>query len=126
MSVTVNRTSLSERQLLSQLFFFQASVTPFKMQDFSHANTHTRCLGEVLSASPLVLLLLTFWCFLAWRGCFLLSLGRETAISFLCEKTTQVSDTSVNKSQVLVKGVMLRQVLFWYFTLTGGMKKLQC
>lgn len=43
--------------------------------------------------------------------------------ALLCEKTTQVSGTSVNKSQVLVKGVMLRQVLFWYFTLTGGDEK---
>lgn len=40
MSVTVNRTSLSERQLLSQLVFFQVSVMPFRMQDFSHADTH--------------------------------------------------------------------------------------
>lgn len=86
----------------------------FKMQDFSHADTHPRCLRVVLSVlHQSALLLLVLWCFLAWRECYLLAVSRENAIRLFSGRKTHRSMTLLLiESQVIVQGVMLRQVLF--------------
>lgn len=84
------------------------------MQDFFHADTKPRCLRVVLSVlHQSALLLLVFWHFLPWRECYLLAVSRENADRLFSGRKIHRSMTLLLiESQVLVQGMMLRQMLF--------------
>lgn len=89
----------------------------FKIQDFSHTDAYTRCLGKVLSVFHHLTIGCAPVCLLVFLGLermvFLLALSREGAIRLFSWRTPHRSMTLVSiESQVLIKGVMHRQVLF--------------
>lgn len=122
MLVTVNLTSLSERQLLSQMGFFSDFSDTFQNARLFPYRRTPQVLGEsTVCASSSAQLLLAFWCFLAQKGCFLLAFSRESFIRLFCGKKPHRSMVLVSiKSQVLVKGVIPETGAFLVFYLGWG------